>query len=154
MAWIYQYLLNSLQEIRNWVASQRQPLSHPNDILIASQHIASASLTWNATSSLLAVGVASASASSQRQKCQWKSWYSVALTWQGSIMPLPPAPTTCKCQQCHWQRTLIYQSDVAFWPEWTKKCPRCGFEPINRSPATALDAIGAQLNKWLFRRNI
>lgn len=69
-------------------------------------------------------------------------------------MPLPPAPTTCKCPQCHWQRTLIHQSDVVLWPEWTKKCPRCGFEPINRSPATALDAIGAQLNKWLFRRNI
>lgn len=56
-------------------------------------------------------------------------------------MPVPPRPVTFHCPHCQWQRTLTFASDVIRLPDWARRCPRCGTEPLQQSTASLLQRL-------------
>lgn len=61
-------------------------------------------------------------------------------------MPVPAPPTTFRCPQCGWHKTVVPKSDVLVRNHnWFESCPQCGHTPLESGPPTAVDLVIAKL---------
>lgn len=61
-------------------------------------------------------------------------------------MPIPLRPLTFICPGCAWQKTTIPKSDaLVIGRDFYGQCPKCGYEPLERRPATGTEIRKAKL---------
>jgi len=61
-------------------------------------------------------------------------------------MPIPLRPLTFICPGCAWQKTTIPKSDaLVIGRDFYGQCPKCGYEPLERRPATRTEIPKAKL---------
>lgn len=61
-------------------------------------------------------------------------------------MPIPLRPLTFICPGCAWQKTTIPKSDaLVIGRDFYGQCPKCGYEPLERRPATRTELRKAKL---------
>ncbi len=61
-------------------------------------------------------------------------------------MPFPPAPSTYRCADCGWHKTVIPPGDALLRGHtWFDQCPQCGSKQITQTPASKLAVWSARL---------
>ncbi|CAD5375350.1 conserved hypothetical protein [Pseudomonas sp. OF001] len=69
-------------------------------------------------------------------------------------MPIPPPPSTFRCTDCGWRRTVIPRSDaLILGVDWFEHCPQCGSQTLQWRPASATETFKARLQQLLGGRH-
>ena len=61
-------------------------------------------------------------------------------------MPIPPPPTTFRCVDCGWHKTVVPRSDVLHEGyDWFNHRPSCGSTNLTKEAAGLLQQLAAKL---------
>lgn len=56
-------------------------------------------------------------------------------------MPIRPKPTSYRCHQCNWSKTVAPKSDALGPGDWFSTCPACGSAKLEQRPAYSVEVM-------------